>query len=218
LGLVISQLIVLKFDGQISFKSKYKCGSIFTYTFGLEQFDSDLLLPLRISSDPRLRRIKTQFVPASSSPVAGSPYDSNHCNFSKMMKIQGRDRILIVDDEEFCISSMKAIFTSLGVDPAKIDFSISGKEAVRQVKESYGLGISYRFIFTDFNMPELNGIEATSSIRRHLDKLGIVRRKQPIIVGVTGHVGEKFIDEGMASGMDTVCSKPFYKDKAEAVF
>ena len=40
--------------------------------------------------------------------------------------------------------------------------------------------------------------------------LGLTLEEQPIIIGVTGHVDEKFHDEGRHSGMNEVQSKPFY--------
>ena len=36
------------------------------------------------------------------------------------------------------------------------------------------------------------------------------KSKQPIIVGVTGHVEDMFKLEGLTAGMDEVQSKPFY--------
>ena len=43
----------------------------------------------------------------------------------------GQKRILVVDDEEFCISSMKAILHSCGINvELQVDFCINGKEAV----------------------------------------------------------------------------------------
>ena len=41
LGLVISKMIIEKFGGQISFVSKYKQGTTFTFTFNIDEFDLD---------------------------------------------------------------------------------------------------------------------------------------------------------------------------------
>ena len=35
------------------------------------------------------------------------------------------------------------------------------------------------------------------------------KEKQPIIIGITGHVQQKFHQEGLDAGMDVVQSKPF---------
>ena len=47
----------------------------------------------------------------------------------------GQRRVLVVDDEEFCIASMKAILQGAGVDVDNlVDYCITGKEALTQVK------------------------------------------------------------------------------------
>ena len=91
----------------------------------------------------------------------------------------------MVDDEEFCISSMKAVLYSLGINTDfQVDFAIHGKEALNQVKRTYENGMRYSLIFTDFSMPVMDGIEATSKIRSYLK----AKKEHPIIIGVTGHV------------------------------
>ena len=57
--------------------------------------------------------------------------------FDKFNKYKNK-RILVVDDEEFCISSMQAILFSQGIDiEYQCDFCITGKEAIDQVKMAY---------------------------------------------------------------------------------
>ena len=76
---------------------------------------------------------------------------------------------MIVDDEEFCISTMRAMFESCGFNcDFKIDFCLNGQESLEKVIEAYEHGISYGIIFTDFSMPVLNGIDATLQIREYL--------------------------------------------------
>lgn len=130
----------------------------------------------------------------------------------KNVSINHRDRILIVDDEEFCITTMKHIFKSIGVDiDHTIDYCFTGKEAIEQVKDCYRLGLKYKLILTDFCMPELDGIQSTKLIRNHLTyDLLIERSEQPIIIGVTGHVLERYKIQGEEAGMDDVYPKPFY--------
>ena len=71
-----------------------------------------------------------------------------------------------MDDEEFCLSSMMAVFLICKVEVEnKVDFCICGEDAVKQVTECYNNGISYSLIFTDFSMPGTNGIDATSQMR-----------------------------------------------------
>ena len=78
-------------------------------------------------------------------------------------------RILVVDDEEFCISSMRAVLFSQGINiEFQVDFCITGKEALNQVKKTYENGMRYSVILTDFSMPVMDGIEATAKIRSYL--------------------------------------------------
>ena len=69
--------------------------------------------------------------------------------------------------------------------------------------------MTYEMILTDFNMPIMNGVEATFQIRNHLSQLNIDIQNQPIIVGVTGHVQEEYKIEGIKSGMNEIYGKPF---------
>ena len=73
---------------------------------------------------------------------------------------------MLVDDEEFCLSTFNSILYNIGVDTKnRVDFCITGLEAFDRVKEAYEKGIKYSIIFTDFSMPVMNGIELTIKIR-----------------------------------------------------
>ena len=94
---------------------------------------------------------------------------------------------MIVDDEEFCLSSMKAIMQQIGVNMDKVDECITGLEAVNLLQDSALHGVVYSLIFTDFNMPQMDGLEATTKMRKFLNEQGIKPEEQPVIIGVTGH-------------------------------
>jgi CheY-like chemotaxis protein len=103
-------------------------------------------------------------------------------------------RIMVVDDEEFCISSMRAVLFSAGINvDYQVEFCITGKEAFEQLQKAYANGMQYMIIFTDFQMPIMNGIESTIKMRKYLrSELKISRENQPKIIGVTGHVMDSF--------------------------
>ena len=69
--------------------------------------------------------------------------------------------------------------------------------------------MTYDLILTDFQMPIMNGVEATFQIRNHLSQLDIDLEDQPKIVGITGHVQEKYKNEGTKAGMNEIYGKPF---------
>ena len=131
-----------------------------------------------------------------------------------------KNRILVVDDEEFCLSSLKAIMsrTNLNVK-SQVDFVISAEEALFMVENLARIGFMYKLIITDFNMPETDGIQLTKQIRQLIPQLKIdgLPYSQPSIVGLTGHAVSKFCHLGIESGMDEVISKPMYVDKLKRV-
>ena len=70
---------------------------------------------------------------------------------------------MVVDDEEFCISAMKGILFKAGLNlEYQVDFCISGQQSLDLVKNMYSKGMGYRLILTDFNMPGMDGIQATN--------------------------------------------------------
>ena len=76
---------------------------------------------------------------------------------------------MVVDDEEFCITAMKAILGSLKIDcQHHVDFCLNGQEAIGKLKHTYDNGMAYKVIFTDFKMPVMNGIDATKKMRELL--------------------------------------------------
>ena len=64
----------------------------------------------------------------------------------------------------------------------------------------------YSIIFTDFSMPVMDGIEATTKIRAYLKH----KNEKPTIIGVTGHIQESFQQKGISAGMDKIYGKPLY--------
>ena len=81
---------------------------------------------------------------------------------------------MVIDDEEFCIAAMKSMLFSVGADTQhQVDFCITGQEGLDQLIASTKLGLSYKIIFTDFNMPVMDGIEATKRIRSYLCDQGV---------------------------------------------
>ena len=78
-------------------------------------------------------------------------------------------RILCCDDEEFSIASMSAMLSKIGIDVKnEVDFCINGEEAIEMAKNSLKFGFTYKLILTDFNMPIMNGLEATCCLREIL--------------------------------------------------
>ena len=83
------------------------------------------------------------------------------------MKTNCNNRILVIDDEEFCLTGLKVILHTLGVDVnERVDLAICAKDALEFIKSANTLGIKYNLILTDIQMPDINGIEFTRQARQ----------------------------------------------------
>ncbi|MDJ1479662.1 PAS domain S-box protein [Cytophagaceae bacterium YF14B1] len=103
-------------------------------------------------------------------------------------------QILLVEDNEF--NRMLAI-TVLSNQGAIVTEAVNGLDAVQKVQKK-----DFDLILMDIQMPEMNGFEATSYIRSHLNK-------QTPIIALTANAikGEK--ERCLEVGMNDYLSKPF---------
>ncbi|KAK7396472.1 hypothetical protein VNO78_17506 [Psophocarpus tetragonolobus] len=108
--------------------------------------------------------------------------------------MEGRNlTALIVDDDKVIRMVHGKILNSVGV---KIEVAKNGEEAV----EIHRLGQSFDLILMDRDMPVMNGIEATKTLR----SMGI----HNIIAGVSTRSVEAQIREFMEAGLDEYLEKP----------
>lgn len=89
----------------------------------------------------------------------------------------------------------------------RVDQTIDGAQAVQAVRSAVELGFEYDIIFTDINMPNMDGLEATKQIR-NLYKTHRTRLHGPVIVGITGHIDNDFYNLAIEAGMDMLMAKP----------
>ena len=130
-------------------------------------------------------------------------------------KPEPTDRILLVDDQSFNVDALEIILTHNVNIPAKdvCDRALSGKQAIQHVKDNVakngGSRCDYKLVLMDCNMPFMSGYEATGLIRQFLYECGA---EQPIVVAVTGHSEQSYVDMAITSGMNQVFSKPVKGD------
>ena len=120
-------------------------------------------------------------------------------------------KILIVDDQVFNIDALRIVLEMvIQVDVDQVcDKALNGEEALQMVIKNVEANnedfCNYSLILMDCNMPFMDGYEATGKIRQYLFERGIL---QPIIIGVTGHVEDVYIQRALDSGMNEVLFKP----------
>ena len=86
-----------------------------------------------------------------------------------------------------------------------------GEEAVNAIKNDPE---KYDLILMDYNMPNMNGVNATKAIREWEAQEQVAAHK---IVALTAHAVQEFIDECMSAGMNDYLSKPIDLEKVESL-
>ncbi|MBE0596827.1 MAG: response regulator [Desulfuromonadales bacterium] len=132
--------------------------------------------------------LKTESNFQSTTPVKPPPEEPARKNPSA--------RILLAEDDLMVQEIVKMILAQGGwqTETAK-----TGREAVEKWE-----GGDFDLILMDLQMPEMNGIEATQTIREREAK----EEKRICIIGLTAHVRREITDDCLQAGMDRVLTKP----------
>ncbi len=102
---------------------------------------------------------------------------------------------LIVDDSRVIRKVSSKIALSLGYVPVEAE---NGEEALARCKKAMP-----DLVLTDWNMPEMDGIEFVRRLR------DIPTPKEPVVVFCTSNGEARDIHEGIAAGADDYIVKPF---------
>jgi two-component system chemotaxis response regulator CheY len=108
-------------------------------------------------------------------------------------------RVLVVDDSRLARNHIKRVLCNLGLQ--KITEAHDGLEAINLLKESM-----FDLVVTDYNMPEVNGMELTEFIRSSSNQSHI-----PVLM-VTSEANEAHLSNIEQSGINAMCDKPFEPD------
>ncbi|MEX0882562.1 MAG: ATP-binding protein [Cyclobacteriaceae bacterium] len=103
-------------------------------------------------------------------------------------------KILLAEDNEINLKFMVMLLGQMGYE---IDVALNGLDAVSLVKEKY-----YDLIFMDYQMPGMNGLDATNIIRT------LPNGKGAVIIGLSANVFKEDIKKALNSGMDEYLTKP----------
>lgn len=108
-------------------------------------------------------------------------------------------RILVAEDNPMNLLLIRKILERTG---AKVTVANNGQEAVQAVQQDL-----FDIVLMDIQMPEMDGIEATQYIRRH-----IASKRQLPILAVTANAMDGDREKYFAAGMDGYVSKPIDKN------
>ena len=156
----------------------------------VRMMDSDI----KLESEPGKRssfsfNVKLQPVSGEKTTVTSQPEE---------ISFPGK-RILVVEDNELNMEIICTILENYGI---KTEQAVNGKEAVRRMEES--VPGYYDMIFMDIMMPEMDGLEATRTIR-NLDREDC--KKIPIYA-MSANAFDEDVKRSLASGMNGHLSKP----------
>jgi len=105
-------------------------------------------------------------------------------------------RVLIVDDDEIALELLGAAIASAGYE---VSTASDGCEALEILRTGV-----FRVVITDWEMPNMNGIELCRKIRERQSSSYVY------VILVTSREGAQHVVEGLDSGADDFISKPFH--------
>jgi two-component system sensor histidine kinase/response regulator len=106
---------------------------------------------------------------------------------------------LVVDDHEHARAVLQALLQDLGL---RVDAAASGEEGLARVHAAEQVGEPYAFVFVDWQMPGIDGIEVARRLR---DARSV---RAPKIVMVTAFGRDDVLGPARSAGIDSILTKP----------
>ncbi|NOX95967.1 MAG: response regulator [Alphaproteobacteria bacterium] len=112
------------------------------------------------------------------------------------MSIKDKLRVMVVDDMSTSRSLIYDCFDKLGI--TNVSAAKNGADALKSLQKN-----PVHLVVSDYNMPEMDGLELLKAIREHpkLKKIGFIL--------VSGSPDQTLVDKGRALGMNNYLKKPF---------
>lgn len=107
---------------------------------------------------------------------------------------------MVVDDDEVAIDHAQMVLNEVGI---QADVCSGGAEALRMIEVQNAKHKPYNLVLLDWNMPEMNGLEAASRIREKYDS-------DTTVVVLTAYNWDDIREEAHRVGVDNFLSKPLF--------
>ena|SRR5579871_5832134 len=104
--------------------------------------------------------------------------------------------ILVVEDDEVCAQAARTMLERLG---CRVDTASNGAEAIELFESE-----RYDLILMDWQMPRMDGVEATARIRT---------LRRGLVTPIIGTTSSRSRRECLAAGMNDLMPKPFLQKK-----
>ena len=109
-------------------------------------------------------------------------------------------KVLLVEDNLINQQAFKVMLQKMG---CKVDVLSNGKQAVDNFDKS-----KYDIVFMDIQMPEMDGLQATSEIKKRFENV-------PPVIGLSGNILQRDDDGKLKSDMDDLLLKPVVSNDIE---
>lgn len=119
--------------------------------------------------------------------------------------IQGHDRILVAEDH---LINQKLVFAMLEKLGFKVDIVGNGKEALERISQN-----EYSLVLMDCQMPELDGFETTTAIRRLKDS----KQSSIPVIAMTASAIKGDREKCIEVGMNDYISKPLHLSQLQEI-
>jgi len=114
-------------------------------------------------------------------------------------------KILLVDDQVFNLILLENLISE-SFPNAVMETALNGKLALDRVKEADAEKSPFELIFMDINMPEMDGIEASSLIVQSFNEGTLLAK--PFIAAITAYTSEETKRQTLSKGMERFLTKP----------
>ena len=116
--------------------------------------------------------------------------------------------VLVIDDDRIALEHAEIVLGQVGVH---CETAESGWEGLDKVRIRHGRREDYNLILIDWRMPEMDGLEATRTIRRS----GRADAETIPIIALTANAFDEDVQRSMQAGLNAHLSKPV---EPEALF
>ena len=111
-------------------------------------------------------------------------------------------RAMVVDDDEIACEHTQVVLNGMGIEAVTYrDPSL----ALQGLKEACAQGRPYNLLFTDYKMPQINGLELVRSVRSFDEG-------RTAVIMLTGYNWDIIDEEAREEGVDGIMAKPLFPD------
>ena len=112
----------------------------------------------------------------------------------------GSFHVLVVDDDRIAAEHARTVLEDVGI---RADICTSGEEALRMMEVQHHKQRPYNLVLMDWNMPGMNGLEASAEIRKQYDS-------ETTVVVLTAYNWDDIQEEAERVGVENFLTKPLF--------